>query len=146
MSFIEVVTAVRSLSAPATTRSIGPALQVMRDAGIKYPHYADRTLFLAYGFLRGIPYRVMEPTARPLFDSLGSLGSTLVPDQIAKIVSWADKDHAVTKEAVTAWMAEAEPEAHRAKRLAKEEAARAIRAARRAEHIAKYGAPTQKVA
>lgn len=146
MSFIKIQAAVRCTIKTRTSAAGEPKCdptQVFQEAGVKYPTYCVRGLYLAYGYLRGVPYRVMEPTARPLFDSMGHIHKMFV-SQIATLVSWADKDHPVTTEDIEKWMSKEEPAEHFAKRTAKEDAAKKDRMERRALHEAARN--SQKVA
>ena len=130
MSFIEVQSAVRQ----SAKRQYTHASKVFQSAGVKWPIHAERGLYLAYGFLRGVPYRVMEPTAKPLFDTIGHASMAFL-EQVATLIAWADKDQPKPTHAVMqAWLDQPEPEAHRTKRLAKEAAAKKARMERYAEH------------
>lgn len=126
MTLEKVRAAVRSVG---TTRSWGGASLVLQEAGVKYAAYPARTVFLAYAFLRGVPYRVVEPTARPLFTGMGCYEGSFVSN-IAALVAWANGE-VVPNERVKSWLAQPEPAAHLAKRLAREAAAKQVREAQR---------------
>lgn len=97
----------------------------------------DRTALLAYAFMRGIPYRVAEPTARPFFDKYGYSGLDL-PGNIAKVAS--SFGDTATEAEVKSWLAVAEDTDRKTKREAAEAKATKARAERRAEHMVKIAA------
>ena len=102
---------------------------LIEKAGVKWPVSPSRMLYLAYGFLRGIPYRVMEPTARPLFDKMGHSETTFLKG-LAALITFAGVP--TTPEELKGWMAV--PESHvrlekRAKAVARSEARRAAKRA-----------------
>ena len=97
-------------------------------AGVKWPVSVSRMLYLAYGFLRGIPYRVMEPTARPLFDKMGHSETTFLKG-LATLITFAGVS--TTPEDLKGWMAVPETPERAEKRARREAASKAIRAARR---------------
>lgn len=146
MSFIKIQAAVRSTIKTRTSAAGEPIhtpTTAFQEAGVKYPVCITRGLYLAYGYLRRVPYRVMEPTARPLSDSMGHIHKVFV-SQIATLVSWADKDHPATQEDIKQWMSAEEPAEHFAKRTAKQDAAKKARMERRAQYEALRA--SQKVA
>ena len=102
---------------------------LIEKAGVKWAVAPSRMLYLAYGFLRGIPYRVMEPTARPLFDRMGHAETTFLKG-LATLITFAGVP--TTPEELKGWMAV--PESHarlekRAKAVARSEARRAAKRA-----------------
>lgn len=114
-------------------------IKLFQAAGTKYVRYDARTVYLAYAFVRGVPYRVGEPTARPLFDNMGHYQYTFI-ENITKLVNYINRNDAVTplpatKDTITAWVAVPEPEAHKARRLAREEKSKQAREARRQAFI-----------
>lgn len=139
-----------------------PADELIKKAGIKHHSYGHRArmFYLAYAFVRGVPYRVTEPTARPLFDSMGHIHveftkgvallatamTQMIPtplwDRLKVVLGIGKEPPTVTPEAIRAWMAQSEPETHKTRRLAKEAAARQAREARRAA----FAKTTQRVA
>ena len=94
----------------------------------KWGFYPDRILYLAYAFLRGIPYRVTEPTARSFFDCYGYVGDTLC-EKIAKVVRFHGGE--ATETTIKEWLATPESETRKAKREHKEKASKAVRDAKR---------------
>ncbi len=101
---------------------------LIEKAGVKWAVSPSRMLYLAYGFLRGIPYRVMEPTARPLFDKMGHSETTFLKG-LATLITFAGVP--TTPEELKGWMAVPESEERAAKRARREAASKAVRAARR---------------
>lgn len=98
------------------------ALKNVIVTGTQYEHtrsltlstvWGDRIVFLAYGFLRGTPYRVMEPTSRPFFEVYGHDAKSLIPNLVALL---AHHGAEVTEEAILAWMDVPETETRRVKR------------------------------
>lgn len=140
---------------PATTPTITPETfnlfraavrannpyALIEKAGVKWPVSPSRMLYLAYGFLRGIPYRVMEPTARPLFDKMGHSETTFLKG-LAALITFAGVP--TTPEELKGWMAVPETPERAAKRARREAASQAVRTARRDAH--KVPAPIAAVA
>ena len=100
-----------------------------------------RDLLLAYAFLRGVPYRVAEPTAREkpawfggAVETWRATWSATIAERVREVVPSEGLEARVL-----AWLTEPEPEAHKARREAAErrgreralERARAQRAARK---------------
>lgn len=114
---------------------------LIEKAGVKWAVAPSRMLYLAYGFLRGIPYRVMEPTARPLFDRMGHAETTFLKG-LATLITFAGVP--TTPEELKGWMAVPETPERAAKRARREAASQAVRTARREAH--KVPAPIAAVA
>jgi len=97
----------------------------------------DRAALLTLGFIRGIPYRVMEPKSHDLFKYYGHSYTEFV-----KAIAGLSTIHGkpATAETINAWMAEPEPETHRVKRETAEAKAKELRAARRVEYVARIQA------
>jgi hypothetical protein len=114
---------------------------LIEKAGVKWPVSPSRMMYLAYGILRGVPYRVMEPTARPLFDKMGHSEHTFLKG-LAALVTFAGVP--TTPEELRVWMAVPESTERLTKRTTREAAAQAVRAARRDAH--KAPAPLSAVA
>jgi len=106
---------------------------LIEKAGVGWPVAPSRMMYLAYGFLRGIPYRVMEPTARPLFDKMGHASTTFLKG-LATLITFAGVP--TTPEELKGWMAVPESKVRAEKRARREEESKAIRAARREAHRA----------
>jgi hypothetical protein len=129
---------IRSIVRQPSAQHYPAAEAYLKAAGVKYPHVPVRILYLAYAYLRGKAYRVVEPTARPLEDSIGTyqverfkkdLATVIRCTTLGDVTPWAG-----TEETVGAWMGEPEPEAHLAVRLAREEESRRAREVRREAH------------
>ena len=110
---------------------------LLKAAGIKYCYSPERTMYLAYGFLRGLPYRVMEPTARPLFDRMGHAEKPFLKDLSALINAHGGT---TTPESMAEWMKVPESPARLSRRQARESKSRAIREAKRQAHAARTAA------
>lgn len=110
---------------------------LIKKAGVKWPVSPSRMLYLAYGFLRGIPYRVMEPTARPLFDKMGHPETAFLKG-LAALITFAGVP--TTPEELKGWMAVPESPERVEKRARREAASKAIRAAKREVHKAPIAA------
>lgn len=93
----------------------------------------DRTAFLAYAYLRSIPYRVVEPKCQPFFDKYGYDGN-YIPKNIATVASKFGSNP-VSESDIKAWLAVPESEARATKRMAAETKANALREQRRAEFM-----------
>lgn len=104
---------------------------LFEKAGIKWPFASNRTLYLAYGIIRGIPYRVMEPTAHPLFKKMGH-SETVFLKNLSALLTYAGMP--TTTEELKGWMAVPESEVRLALRTGRMEHDRAERAARRETH------------
>jgi hypothetical protein len=74
------------------------ANELLKAAGIKYSQNQARLLNLAYAFVREVPYRVAEPTARPLFDSMGHYQDTFIKN-IAKLANHLNREYVPRVEA-----------------------------------------------
>jgi hypothetical protein len=107
------------------------SLELVRASGAKYCFASDRAMYLAYGYLRGIPYRVIEPTARSLFLCYGHYGY-LVLETAAAIATHCGR--ATTKADLEAWMGVPETPDRKEKRVRAEGKAKARREARRDEY------------
>lgn len=132
------LTEIRSIVRLPSAQHHAAAEAYLKAASIKYPHVPARILYLAYAYLRGKAYRVVEPTARPLEESVGKYWVARVKKDLATVIRLATLGDvtpwAGTEETVEAWMSEPEPEAHLAVRLAREGEAKRAREAKREAH------------
>lgn len=92
-----------------------------------------RCMYLAYAYMREIPYRVAEPTALPFFERLGHYHG--IPKAVAFIVKAFGGE--VTEKDIEAWVAVPESDVRAEKRRVAEAKSAVIRAAKRAEHMQK---------
>lgn len=122
-----------SVSCPRYTRLQLPEL---REAAQSKSPGPSREILLAYAFLRGVPYRRVEPRTAPLPDGAADFRRRVLAHHVAAAVPRRLEGPATGKDAVLAWLAVPETPERAAWRLAREEAGRARRAARRAAHAA----------
>lgn len=100
----------------------------------------ERILYLAYAYVRGIPYRVAEPTARPLVESEGAHWAALILSGILKVAQDCGLSD-ITPADIREWMDVPETEVRAAKRHRAEERGRQAREARRAAQAAMRAQP-----
>ncbi len=89
-----------------------------------------RLYLLAYAFARGVPYRVVEPTAREKPSECGASVEAW-RDAFASSIAFRTCAEADLAKEVRAWLEVPEAADRRARREAREASARAARAARR---------------
>lgn len=94
----------------------------------------DRLLFLAYAFLRGVPYRVVEASAGPLAESVGGWNASFITKAIAYVVT--DHGGETDPGEIQTWLEEPETETRATKRRTAEARSRVEREARKAAHTA----------
>lgn len=92
---------------------------------------AARIAMLAYAFARGVPYRVVEPTAREKPADYGRTPAEWRREFASRIAVWMDYDHPPV-DALLAWLEVPEALDRRARREAQVAASRRLRAERRA--------------
>lgn len=120
----------------AAVRAHDPST-LIEKAGVQWAVAPSRMLYLAYGLLRGIPYRVMEPTARPLFDRMGHAETAFLKG-LSTLTTFAGVP--TTPDELKTWMAVPESPVRAERRARREAASKAVRAARREAHKAPIAA------
>lgn len=120
MSIIDLKSAIKSSAYPDNLYSVAPM----------------RCMYLAYAYMRDIPYRVAEPTARSFYEKHGYCHD--IPKTVAVIVKAFGGE--ATEKDIEAWVAVPESDVRAEKRRVAEAKAAVVRAARRAEHMEKIAA------